>query len=102
MANRLESDRLKEEIIKEIHQSIAVTSELARSCGTEIVEAAALILTCLREGGKLIVFGNGGSAAEAEHLVAEILERVQLSLRCYVPHEGDAVAVTGADAFAVG
>ena len=72
MANRLESDRLKEEIIKEIHQSMAVTSELGRSCGTEIVEAAALILTCLREGGKLLVFGNGGSAAEAEHLVAEL------------------------------
>jgi D-sedoheptulose 7-phosphate isomerase len=75
MANRLESDRLKEEIIKEIHQSMAVTSELGRSCGTEIVEAAALILTCLREGGKLLVFGNGGSAAEAEHLVAELVGR---------------------------
>ena len=75
MANQLESDRLKEEIIKEIHQSMAVTSELARSCGTEIVEAAELILTCLREGGKLLVFGNGGSAAEAEHLVAELVGR---------------------------
>jgi D-sedoheptulose 7-phosphate isomerase len=75
MANRLESDRLKEEIVKEIHQSMSVTSELARSCGSEIVEAAALILTCLRGGGKLLVFGNGGSAAEAEHLVAELVGR---------------------------
>jgi D-sedoheptulose 7-phosphate isomerase len=75
MANRLESDRLKEEINKEIHQSMAVTSELARSCGTEIVEAASLILTCLRAGGKLLVFGNGGSAADAEHLVAELVGR---------------------------
>jgi D-sedoheptulose 7-phosphate isomerase len=75
MANRLESDRFTEEITKEIHQSMAVTSDLDRSCGTEIVEAAALILTCLRGGGKLLVFGNGGSAAEAEHLVAELVGR---------------------------
>jgi D-sedoheptulose 7-phosphate isomerase len=75
MANRLESDRLKEEINKEIHQSMAVTSELARSCGTEIVEAASLILNCLRAGGKLLVFGNGGSAADAEHLVTELVGR---------------------------
>ena len=75
MANHLEANRWKEEIIKEIHQSIAVTSELARSCGTEIVEAAALLLTCLRGGGKLIVFGNGGSAAESEHFVAELVGR---------------------------
>lgn len=75
MTNHLESERLKEEIIKEIHQSMAVTSELARSCGNEIVEAAALILNCLRAGGKILVFGNGGSAADAEHLVAELVGR---------------------------
>jgi D-sedoheptulose 7-phosphate isomerase len=75
MGNHLESDRLKEEIVNEIHQSMAVTSELARSCSTEIVEASSLILACLRAGRKLLVFGNGGSAADAEHLVAELVGR---------------------------
>ena len=32
-------------------------------------------LSCLRAGGKLIAFGNGGSAAEAEHLVTELVGR---------------------------
>jgi D-sedoheptulose 7-phosphate isomerase len=34
-----------------------------------------VILSCLRAGGKLIAFGNGGSAAEAEHLVTELVGR---------------------------
>lgn len=37
--------------------------------------AAALLITCYRGGGKAIFFGNGGSAADAQHLAAEFLGR---------------------------
>ncbi len=60
---------------REIAESIAVTSELERSCSSQIIEAATTILTALQSGGKIIAFGNGGSAAEAQHLVAELVGR---------------------------
>jgi D-sedoheptulose 7-phosphate isomerase len=40
---------------------------------SEIVQA---VVACLREGKKLLVFGNGGSATQAQHLSAELVVRV--------------------------
>jgi D-inositol-3-phosphate glycosyltransferase len=40
-----------------------------------IVEAAALVIRCLERGGKVMVCGNGGSAADAQHFAAELLGR---------------------------
>ena len=49
--------------------------KLAANCGRQIVEAAILISDCLAAGGKLLLFGNGGSAADAQHLAAEFVGR---------------------------
>lgn len=38
-------------------------------------EAATAIVACLRQGGKVLTAGNGGSAAEAQHLVTELMGR---------------------------
>jgi D-sedoheptulose 7-phosphate isomerase len=43
-----------------------------------IVSAAHVITTSLRAGGKLLVFGNGGSAADAAHIAAELVGRYLL------------------------
>ena len=43
--------------------------------GGEIAEAASRIARCFREGGRLLVFGNGGSAAQAQHLAGEFVGR---------------------------
>jgi phosphoheptose isomerase len=40
-----------------------------------ISRSAGLIGSALREGGKLLLFGNGGSAADAQHLAAELVGR---------------------------
>ena len=48
---------------------------VARTCAREIFEAAELITKCLVAGGKLLFFGNGGSAADAQHLAAEFVGR---------------------------
>lgn len=40
-----------------------------------IATAAARIIACLRSGGKLLVCGNGGSAADAQHIAAELTGR---------------------------
>src|SRR6478672_1392379 len=49
--------------------------KVAGNCGRQIVQAALLISDCLAAGGKLLLFGNGGSAADAQHLAAEFVGR---------------------------
>jgi D-sedoheptulose 7-phosphate isomerase len=61
-------------IAREIQESISVKTQLGRAAG-QIAEAAAAIVNCLRVGGKLIAFGNGGSASDAQHMVAELVGR---------------------------
>ena len=53
-------------------------NQVAQDCGERIVDAAALIAQSLRSGGKLLLFGNGGSAADAQHLAAEFVGRFQM------------------------
>jgi D-sedoheptulose 7-phosphate isomerase len=70
-----ETKDLSTAVEKEIQESIAVNAELGRQAAELIVDAAAIIVTRLRAGGKLIVFGNGGSAADAQHIAAEFVGR---------------------------
>ena len=68
-------------ITREIHDSIEAKNQLARSATAQIADAAAAILSSLQAGGKLIIFGNGGSASDAEHMVAELVGRYRVERR---------------------
>ncbi len=46
-----------------------------------VERAAARVVETLRSGGKLLVFGNGGSAADAQHLAAELVGRFRVERR---------------------
>lgn len=45
--------------------------------GAVLDEIAAAISACFRSGGKLLLCGNGGSAADAQHIAAELVGRFQ-------------------------
>lgn len=47
-------------------------AETARTCSDVIDESARAVVECLRSGGKLLLCGNGGSAADAQHIAAEM------------------------------
>jgi D-sedoheptulose 7-phosphate isomerase len=70
----------REEAIELINLSLREGAQLrtvvARDCSIAIFEAARLITGCLEAGGKLLFFGNGGSAADAQHLAAEYVGRL--------------------------
>jgi D-sedoheptulose 7-phosphate isomerase len=51
------------------------TLESLKEIRAEIDQASALILEALRAGKKLLIFGNGGSAAEAQHFSTELVGR---------------------------
>jgi D-sedoheptulose 7-phosphate isomerase len=44
---------------------------------SKINEASRLIIASLKKGGKALIFGNGGSAADSQHLAAELVGRFQ-------------------------
>ncbi len=46
-----------------------------KACGTDIEAAANVLVETLRRGGKVLVCGNGGSAAQASHFAAELTGR---------------------------
>ena len=58
-----------------LREGAELRAVVARDCSTAIFEAACLITACFRSGGKLLFFGNGGSAADAQHLAAEFVGR---------------------------
>jgi D-sedoheptulose 7-phosphate isomerase len=51
---------------------------LAERSAQDIVAAGRLVTDSLRRGGKVLLCGNGGSAADAQHLAAELVGRFML------------------------
>ena len=43
-------------------------------CDTQVAHAIAALIACYESDGKLLVCGNGGSAADAEHIVGEMMK----------------------------
>ena len=43
----------------------------------EIEKVLQIIINCIKRGNKIIVFGNGGSAADAQHIAAEFVGKYQ-------------------------
>ncbi|MBI4502347.1 MAG: D-sedoheptulose 7-phosphate isomerase [Gemmatimonadetes bacterium] len=60
-----------------LRESARVKGLVASECGEAIVRAAELIATAFRSGGKLLLCGNGGSAADCQHLAAEFVSVLQ-------------------------
>ncbi|MSO69193.1 MAG: SIS domain-containing protein [Alphaproteobacteria bacterium] len=60
-----------------LRRSIAVKESLIAGHAERVVEIAELCAAALAAGGKLMFCGNGGSAADAQHLAAELLIRLR-------------------------
>jgi D-sedoheptulose 7-phosphate isomerase len=74
---------LKSHVEQEIQECIEVNTRLAQQASEEIAQAANLILARLQAGGKLIAFGNGGSAADAQHLAADFVGRYRAERQAF-------------------
>jgi D-sedoheptulose 7-phosphate isomerase len=60
---------------RNIQSSIEVHSRLLEACFPAMTAAADALIAAYRGGHKALFFGNGGSAADAQHLAAEFLGR---------------------------
>ena len=66
---------MKDIIRNALHESADLHVRMAETMTREIAAAAAEIVKSFMCGGKLLLFGNGGSAADAQHIAAEFINR---------------------------
>lgn len=70
------------ELIQTIDQAVEAhlkAVSVARSAAEQLAQVAVHIGNALQQGGKVLVFGNGGSAADAQHLAAELVGRFKMA-----------------------
>lgn len=72
---------LRLDIYEHLRESIRVKEAVIEKQIDKIEELAAMIIEAYKKGNKLLVFGNGGSAADAQHLAAEFVGRYKMERR---------------------
>src|SRR5713226_3229473 len=66
-----------DEIRRQLTESARVKQAFSDALVARIAEFAQRSAAAIRRGGKLVFFGNGGSAADAQHLAAELVVRLR-------------------------
>ena len=66
---------MKEHVLSTFAESASVKQQFAREHADRIVQVVTLMVRAFREGHKVLLFGNGGSATDAAHIAAEFVGR---------------------------
>lgn len=65
---------------KFIHESLTESAEvklqIEKECSTEILHSVDILIEAFKNGHKLLLCGNGGSAADSQHIAAEFMIRL--------------------------
>lgn len=66
----------RDKIKLHLQASAQLKQQVFESCCGDIIKAVESICSCFRAQGKLLICGNGGSAADAQHLATEFVVRL--------------------------
>ena len=69
---------LRARVREVVAESVTLKNRLAAEQAEDLVAAARMLAQVLKKGGKVLIFGNGGSAADAQHLAAEFVNRFEI------------------------
>ncbi len=69
---------MKDGILKIFNESAQVKVRFAQENADKVIEVVQLIAQTFRDGKKVILFGNGGSAMDASHIAAEFVNRFMM------------------------
>ncbi len=61
----------------QIEESIALEEKIKSEFSEKIVKLADILNDCFKKGGKILLCGNGGSAADAQHIAGELVVRLR-------------------------
>jgi phosphoheptose isomerase len=73
--------RERDVIAESLADAVALHERVKQADPQPVLAAAAALVAAFRQGGTLLVFGNGGSAADAQHVAAELVGRFQRERR---------------------
>lgn len=71
----------KDIVAEHFRENLRVVEASAAALSKPVADASAAIVVSLKSGGKLICFGNGGSASQASHMVGELIGRFKSNRR---------------------
>lgn len=74
----MQGKNMKDIVMNILEESIRVKENFVKNHADLIVKAAERIAACIASGHKVLIFGNGGSAADAQHIAAEFVNRFQI------------------------
>ena len=77
----MNADQCRERARVHLTNSAAVKRRIAETGLDDILAAAEMIVQALKAGGKLMLCGNGGSAADSQHIAAEFTNRLSANLQ---------------------
>ncbi len=66
---------MKEEILQAFKESSEVKARFIRNHADMLIQVVKILVAAFKGGHKVLLFGNGGSAADAQHLAAEFVNR---------------------------
>ena len=69
---------MKEAINKAFEESVQAKQAFLRDHADELIAAIDALVAAFERGNKLLLFGNGGSAADAQHIAAEFVNRFRI------------------------
>jgi D-sedoheptulose 7-phosphate isomerase len=72
------NEALSARVRAQFAESAQLKLEAAGALAAPIARAAALLAETLKSGGKVLACGNGGSAADAQHFAAELINRFEI------------------------
>ena len=69
---------MKETINKAFEESVQAKQAFLRDHADKLIRAIDALVAAFKRGNKLLLFGNGGSAADAQHIAAEFVNRFRI------------------------
>ena len=72
---------MKNAIEKEFQGHFEIIQKVMQTMQKPLEEASQLVVDTLKAGNKILLFGNGGSAADAQHIAAELTGRYKTERR---------------------
>lgn len=70
---------MKEKIISCLRESADIKLQIAKESLEDIIRVTQTIQKAFKSGNKLLIFGNGGSAADSQHIAAEFVNRFMIN-----------------------
>src|SRR5438067_2425517 len=75
LRGQMDGNPIREKIISALRDGAELRFQLIESSVDVMVQASKAIYDCFQNNGKVLLFGNGGSAADAQHIAAEFVGR---------------------------